>query len=133
MKGEKVLDSWALLAYFEDEPCAGKVADFLKEASEKDRSLLISAVNWGEILYVVERKYGSEKRDQIENWMEQMYLEVVPADKDIAREAARLKAAHKLGYADSFAAAIASLRKTELVTGDRDFQVVSKEIKITWL
>ena len=39
----------------------------------------------------------------------------------------------KLAYADAFAAALARLRKAELVTGDPDFKAVEGEIRIGWL
>jgi predicted nucleic acid-binding protein len=36
-------------------------------------------------------------------------------------------------YADCFAAALARLKKAELYTGDPEFKVVEKEIKVVWL
>jgi predicted nucleic acid-binding protein len=60
-------------------------------------------------------------------------LSVVPADKDLAELAAGYKAAGLLALADGFAAALAKLRKAELVTADYDFKAVEKEIEITWL
>ena len=38
-----------------------------------------------------------------------------------------------VSLADAFAAALAKERKTELVTGDPEFQALEKEIKILWL
>jgi hypothetical protein len=35
--------------------------------------------------------------------------------------------------ADCFAAALAKIRKVELVTGDPEFKELEKEIKIVWL
>jgi predicted nucleic acid-binding protein len=36
-------------------------------------------------------------------------------------------------YADCFAAALAKLRKAELVTGDKEFRQIEDEVKIQWL
>ena len=36
-------------------------------------------------------------------------------------------------YADYFAAALAKLRKAELVTGDKEFKQVEGEVKILWI
>jgi predicted nucleic acid-binding protein len=47
--------------------------------------------------------------------------------------AAIYKASGGLPYADAFAAALARLRKAELVTGDPDFKRIEQEIKIFWL
>ncbi len=133
MKGLKVLDSWALLAYFEGEHAGAKVTQLLKEAAEKERSLLISVVNWGEVLYVIEARYGKDKRDEIEHLMNQMHLEVIDADQDLTRLAAHLKATEKLPYADCFAAALALNKKAVLLTGDRNFRSIEDRIRILWI
>jgi ribonuclease VapC len=133
LKGVKVLDSWALLAYFEGEEAGAKVAEIFKEAAEAQKKLLISVINWGEVLYITESRYGEAKRNEVERLMNQMHLEVVDVDKDLTREAARLKANAKLPYADSFAAALARLRKAILITGDQDFKSIESQVKIAWL
>jgi uncharacterized protein with PIN domain len=38
-----------------------------------------------------------------------------------------------MSYGDCFAAALAKLRKAELVTGDEEFGQIEKEIKILWI
>jgi predicted nucleic acid-binding protein len=38
-----------------------------------------------------------------------------------------------MSYADCFAAALAKLKKAELVTGDKEFRQVEGELKILWL
>lgn len=130
---QKVLDSWALLAYFEGSLQGNAVTELLKEAAGEKHVLSITSVNWGEVLYVAWRRYGEEKKNIVENMMEQMPLEVVPADKTLTRQAAYFKAIKKLPYSDSFCAALAYLKKAELVTGDRDFKPVEDKIAIQWL
>lgn len=133
MRGVKVLDSWALLAYFEKEAGCEQVTQLLKQAAEEEKDLLISVINWGEVLYVIERKHGKEKKEAIDHLMSQMHLEVVDADQELTREAAHLKINAKLSYADSFAAALAKNRKTALITGDKDFRLLENELHILWL
>ena len=60
---------------------------------------------------------------------------LVPVADDLAlvREAARMKARHKMSYADCFAAALAKISNVQLVTGDEEFQQVEKEIGVLWL
>ena len=48
-------------------------------------------------------------------------------------QAARYKAFHRISYADAFAAALARIRQAHLVTGDREFKHVEREVKITWI
>jgi len=60
-------------------------------------------------------------------------IEIVRADLGLARQAALFKSGKKISYADCFAAALAKLRKAELVTGDQDFRQVEGEVKILWI
>ena len=133
MKKDKVLDSNALLAYFEGEEAGLKVRDILKEAAEQDRELWLCVVNWGEVLYVIERRAGKGKRDEIDRLMHQMHLRIIDVDQDLTRQAAAYKAKGGIAYADCFAAALAKSKKAELVTGDREFKEVESQISIHWL
>ena len=54
-------------------------------------------------------------------------------DLDLAREAARFKAAGKMSYADCFAAALACINRASLVMGDPEFKAVEDEIDVIWL
>jgi predicted nucleic acid-binding protein len=60
-------------------------------------------------------------------------IHLVPADLELAKQAAELKAVKKMSYADCFAAALAKHRRVELVTGDKEFRQVADEVKICWL
>jgi ribonuclease VapC len=131
----KVLDSWALLAFFEDEPAAEEVEKLLAKADHGTHKLLLSVVNWGEVYYNTMRKVSPAAAEQKAKEMAIMPIELVPVDTDLqlVRQAAIYKATGKLAYADAFAAALAKLRNAELVTGDPDFKSVEGEIKIGWL
>ena len=59
----KVLDSWALIAFFEDEPAAEAVEKLLVQAADKHK-LLLSVVNWGEIYYNTMREVSQEAAEQ---------------------------------------------------------------------
>src|SRR5580700_10031091 len=102
----KVLDSFALIAYFRDEPGAETMEDMLVAAGKKDNPLLMTDVNYVEVKYSIVKKDGA---------------------------AADFKARFKLSLADAFAAALAKERKAELVTGDVEFKPLEGEIKIHWL
>ena len=45
----KVLDSWALLAFFKGEPAGESVEELLHKASADRARLLLCVVNWGEV------------------------------------------------------------------------------------
>lgn len=131
----KVLDSWALIAFFEDEPAADAIEQLLIKAESKSHKLLLSVVNWGEIYYSTMRRSSQELAEQTANEISAMPIELVAVEtnKELARQAAIFKAVKKMSYADCFAAALAKLRNAELVTGDKEFQQVQDEIKISWL
>ena len=131
----KVLDSWALMAFLQDEQAAEEVEKLLVKAAGKGVTLLLCVVNWGEVYYSIARAEGEMVAEQKAAELATLPIEIVPvgADLRLAREAARLKAAHKMAYADCFAAALAKTRKAELVTGDPKFKEMEPSLKISWL
>lgn len=129
----KVLDASALLAYLWKEPGYEKVKELLTKAVESQRDLLMATVNWGEVCYVLTRENGREEAERVLGLVETFPIEFVEVDLALARQAAILKAAYKLPFADCFAAALAKLRKGELVTTDKDFKAVEGEIKVVWV
>lgn len=131
----KVLDSYALLSFFQDEPGAEEVEKVLTKAESGTHKLLMCVVNWGEIYYNVARKVSHEVAEEKAREIAGMAIELVPVEADLrlVRQAALYKASGKLAYADAFAAALAKIRNAELVTGDPDFKQVEGEIKISWL
>ena len=132
----KVLDSWALLAFFEDEPAAEQVESLLVKAEAGTHKLLLCVVNWGEVYYNTMREVSQEAAEQTAKEMAGLTIDLVGVDEqnlELVRQAAIYKATRKLSYADAFAASLAKIRNAELVTGDREFKVVENEIKIQWL
>jgi predicted nucleic acid-binding protein len=129
----KVLDSWALLCYLEQETGYEKIIELFDKAVESSKPLLMCIVNWGEVYYQVMRRFGDQKTQEIEQLIQTLPITLIEANKEITREAARIKATKRMAYADCFAVALARLRKAELYTGDPEFKAVEKEIKVVWL
>jgi predicted nucleic acid-binding protein len=129
----KVLDSWALLCYLEQEPGYEKIIELFEEAVESSKPLFMCIVNWGEVYYQVARRFGEQKAQEIEKLIQTLPITLVEADKELTREAARIKATKKMAYADCFAVALARLKKAELYTGDPEFRAVEKDVKVVWL
>ncbi|MGA2184016.1 MAG: type II toxin-antitoxin system VapC family toxin [Bryobacteraceae bacterium] len=121
----RVLDSWAILEWMSGrQPACCFVAKLLAEAVEGQTRLFMSAINVGEVYYVL-RKNQSE--DLAESWRESSRtlparIEVPTAD-DIW-SAASLKGRFPIPYADGFAAALALKHNCPLVTGDVEFRCV---------
>jgi predicted nucleic acid-binding protein len=133
LAAEKVLDSWALLCYLEQEPGYEKIIELFDKAVESSKPLLMCIVNWGEVYYQVMRRFGEQKTQEIEQLIQTLPITLIEANKEITREAARIKATKRMAYADCFAVALARLKKAELYTGDNEFKAVEKETKIIWL
>ena len=129
----KVLDSYALMAFFEDEPGADFVRDLIQKAVDSDTNLLMSVVNLGEVWYSIARTNSPEIADQYIHEIKGMAIEIVDIDWTLTRQAAAFKVNGNISYADCFAAALTRLKKAELVTGDKEFKALQDEIKISWI
>jgi len=130
----KVLDSWALIALFNEEPAADDVEKLLHAATAGRHTLLMHVINWGEIYFTTMRRGGESAAKSIATDIGQMPINIVEsADFEMVRQAAIFKATKKLSYADCFAAALAKIRRAEFVTGDVEFRTMEGELKIGWL
>jgi ribonuclease VapC len=131
-----VLDAHALMVLFNDEPGADEVERILLKAESGSPKLLMSVVNWGEIYYSILRGASQEMAETKAHEIAGMQIELVPVDADdlqLVRQAAAFKATRKMSYADCFAAALAKIKNAELVTGDREFKQLARDVKIHWL
>jgi ribonuclease VapC len=93
----------------------------------------MTSVNFGGVYYVILRMDGREKAEEIARAVQTLPIEVVDVDESLAKEAGRFKVKYKISYADCFAAALARIKKGELLTGDREFEQLKKDIRIIWI
>jgi predicted nucleic acid-binding protein len=129
----RVLDAYALIAYFEREAGHEAVQEALLSSAEKDIPILMTSVNYGEVIYIVLRECGKTKAEEVEKALEALPIEIVDVDRQIAKTAAQFKAQFRLSYADCFAAALTSIKRGELLTGDREFDQLKNLIRIRWI
>ena len=131
----RVLDSWALIAFFEDEPAADEVEEILAQGSREKHRLFLTSINWAEVYYSTMREVSKDVAEEHAQVIANLPIEIVGIGDDLklARQAAIYKATYRLSLADAFAAALAKEKKAELVTGDPEFKALEKEIKIHWL
>ena len=128
-----VLDTWAVIAYLEDEPSGEQVEDLIATAHEEQIPIYMSVVNVGEVWYTVAREVSEEEANTSVKLLRDLRIQFENADWSLTQEAARFKSQNKMSYADAFAAALAKVRKADLVTGDAEFKPLDGEIKISWL
>lgn len=129
----KVLDSFAWMAFFEDEPGADFVRGLILQAEEGSTDLLMSVVNLGEVWYSIAGTNSAEIADAYVLEIMGMAVEIVEVDWPLTHRAAAFKVKGNIPYADCFAAALAKSRQAELITGDEEFKVIQDEIKILWI
>ena len=128
-----LLDSFALLAYLNDEAGCTRVQEILALAESRKCRVVMCLVNLGEVLYITERERGLAMAQGVLALTESLALELLDASRDLVLDAAHIKANHPLSYADAFATAAAVRENAVVVTGDPEFRSVEELIKIEWL
>lgn len=128
-----ILDSYALLAYLQDEPAASRIEKLLDNAEKGKCHLFLSLINLGELLYITERRGGVAKAQDTLALIRQLPITVVPVEEQLIFAAAHIKANYPLSYADAFVVAVAMEKNGTIVTGDPEFQSIEALIAIEWL
>ncbi len=133
MDNAYVLDSYALLAHFEDESGGEAVRKILKAAQAGKTSLFLSVINFGELYYNTWRERGRDKAEEVKFITEQLPVTIISADMELTIEAAKLKAVHPVAYSDCFAAALGIQKKARVVTGDPEFKKFGAAVFVEWI
>jgi predicted nucleic acid-binding protein len=128
-----VLDSYAMISFLQREEGFETVKKAMEKSIQKGIKLLMTTVNWGEVYYIIKREEGERVAEAMAEIMDTLPVELLSADRELAKQAAGLKSCKKMSYADCFAAAAAMINKATLITGDEEFKEVEKEISIEWI
>lgn len=128
-----LLDSFALLRFLQREPGGAVVHDLLQQATADNVPLLLNVINFGEVLYTVQRRFGAELRMKTFVAVRQMGIDILPCPDELVYRAAELKASFAMSYADTFALASAIEHKAILVTGDPEFCQAEHLVRIRWI
>ena len=128
-----LFDSYALLKVFQKEEGYRKVVGLLRDVSASGGRALMSAVNYGEIISVIKRAFGDQKKIECLAAIERMGIEILSVPNELIFKAAEYKAEFSISYADCFALATALENKAPLVTGDPEFKKVEHLIKVVWV
>jgi predicted nucleic acid-binding protein len=129
----RVVDSYALIAFFRDEAGAAVVENLLVAASKKDAPLLMTDVTYAEVKSWIVRTAGLEAWDEAAKVLEGLPIEMHPTSRSLAEAAGELMSRHSLRLAGAFAAALAKEKKAELITGDPEFGALEKDLRISWI
>ena len=132
-KATYILDAFAFMVYFENEPGAERVEQILQEVRDGKAHAFISIINLGEVVYNTERKHGLNKAQDTLALIQEMPVEVLPADDQTVLAAAHIKANHPISYADAFVIVAAQKLDGIVMTGDPEFYDSTELAKIEWL
>lgn len=128
-----VFDAFALLSWLKGESGANNVVSLLREAEKRQVKLLMCIVNLGEVIYRTLREYGQQRAEEVLVLVQALPIEFVDADRSLALSAAAFKGAHRMSYADCFAAALAQRESATVVTRDPHFHQVEGPVAVEWL
>lgn len=128
-----ILDSYALLAYFQAEPGGEQVYEILKKSRQGDVSTFVSIINLGEIYYIIARKKGKAAAKEIIQSISDLPLGILEASTERVLAAAEVKSDNHLSYADAFVASAALELSAVIVTGDHEFKALESCTRIQWI
>lgn len=128
-----VLDSYALLAYFQAEAGAPTVRTLFEAARDQQAALYLSLINAGEMYYLTYRERGPKWAEMLLKDLRRLPIVLCQATEERVFAAARLKAQYPISYADAFAISLAVEIGAALVTGDAEFRSAESIVKVLWL
>ncbi|MFM9904437.1 MAG: type II toxin-antitoxin system VapC family toxin [Pyrinomonadaceae bacterium] len=152
-----VFDSWPVMAYLQGEPPVKRIIEIIADAHERGDSLLMSVINAGEVWYSIASRSNPDTADGAIELVQSLGIEFIEVDWPTTQIAARYKARGGISYADCFSAALTKISSSPparggvapasgdevvgagrgggsvLLTGDREFKQLEKEIDIVWL
>ena len=114
-----VLEACALIAFFNDEPGAEKLAVLLERADRHEVIILMSVVNLYEVYYDSLRSGGQSTASALLSDVDELAIEIVRECSDeLLEQAAFFKVGETVSLADSFALGLAKLKNGKLVSTD---------------
>lgn len=134
MSRSVVVGSYAVMAVLLDEPEGSAVRKLFGEAAEAGELLPMCVVNWGEVVYSTMR-LRRRATEAVVAILEQLPIALVDADRELTVRAVAIKAGYPLSYADAYCAALATVLRAPVLTGDPEFAPLERDglIEVRWL
>ncbi len=129
-KDKYILDSSAFIALFEDEEGAEIVQNLLEEARNGNIVVFASFVSYTEIFYVTYQEEGEEEACRRINLMNELAMTRIDSSHELGIKAGKLKAIHRISFADAWVAATALMLDATLVHKDSEFEVLEDELEM---
>jgi predicted nucleic acid-binding protein len=124
-----VLDTSACFAFLENEAGADSVESSLIEAREGRGTIHASFATLAEVEYVITQERGAADAALALAKMNAWPIQWLHSDAELCSEAAKLKATHRISFADAFVAATAKRFDATLVHKDPEFRALAGVVK----
>ena len=118
----KVVDSWALVAWVQDEAAAPAVEAFLRQGDSGAVELCMSWINVAETFYILAKRASPAVAEEFLARLPSLPIRTVLADEEGIMAAARIKAAHPVAFGDAFAIGLAQAEQASVITGDDEIR-----------
>ena len=125
-----VLDSSSFLTLFENEEGTEIVQELLARAKDGGVSIFVCYATFTEVFYITFREQGEEEARKRVDLMSRLAITRVESSEGFGLIAGKLKATHRLSFADAWIAATAILYDSTLVHKDPEFEQLEGEVKV---
>lgn len=124
------LDTSAIIAYFADEPGAETLERLLERAEAGRVALFASFVTYMEVLYRVWQQRGERGGKLAYLRLKALPVRRFDLTEGLLLRAARVKASHRLSFADAWIAATAIVTNSRLVHKDPEFRPLASTVEL---
>jgi predicted nucleic acid-binding protein len=125
-----ILDTSAVLALTDQEDGFEKVEELLERATGGEADVGACAVSLMELYYITLQEQGEDQAAQLVGLVKSWPVSWIYPDEKVLLLAGRIKAFHRLSFADAIIAAVARLHKAVLVHKDPEFETLADEISL---
>jgi predicted nucleic acid-binding protein len=124
-----VLDTSAILAFYQGEPEAAAVAGIFEAADKGEASILVSFMTIFELIYLAIARAGTQEALSLLFKVRNLGVDEIWPDEDLVWKAGEIKARGGLSAADAFIAGSAAVTGAVLVHVDPEFDRLGPEVQ----
>ena len=128
-----LFDAFPLLCWLQEERGYQTVDELLDEAEKGSSAFSIHIVNLAEVYCRICRLAGTKQAEETLAKIRLLPIRVLSVSDEDVMGAAKIKGKYPISYADAFVVAKALQTGATVVTGDPEYKVVSKLVKILWI
>jgi predicted nucleic acid-binding protein len=125
-----LLDTSAVLSLTDQEDGSERVEELLDRATAGEVEVEVCAVSLMELYYITLQEQGEDQAIHLVGLVKSWPIQWIYPDERMLLFAGRLKAFHRLSFADAVIAGVAKLREAVLVHKDPEFEALAGEIPL---